>query len=105
MDNDGRNIGQVELRYSKTCQSDWARTTVYDSCGHVNIDARVKRPYQRYPGEEYTAVEYDYTYTVNDRTCVLSKSMVTNMVYVPGTVKAQACGTIDGSAESCTKLI
>jgi hypothetical protein len=96
-------IGEVDLRSSRICQSNWARITVYQSCSYVNIYVNVKRTQQTYQGREYGAVEEPYV--VSNPGCMSMYSMTTSMVYAPGGVKTQACGGIDGYGGSCTKLI
>jgi hypothetical protein len=101
-DASGADIGQVEVRTSVACKSNWARTTVFTSCGHVSVTANVERLYQVYQGIAYPYKNYPYPY---QKDCVTGKSIDTNMVYAPGNVKAQACGTIDGSEEVCTEPV
>lgn len=103
-DNNGHNIGEAQLRYSSTCQSNWARVVVYNSCPYINIFANVKRPDQIYQGTEYVAAQEPYT--ISNPGCVSNFTMYTDMVFAPGTVQAQACGSIEGYyGGGCTKLI
>jgi hypothetical protein len=99
----GNNIGQVELRFSTVCQSNWARTTVYNTCGYTNIYANIQRPDQIYQGKEYVAAQDSFT--INNPGCQSNLQVFTNIVYAPGTVKAEACGSVQGSSLACTILI
>ncbi len=75
----------VELRYSPTCGTNWARTT--SKVGPANLVARV----QRIDGLTYTFSSGKFNYAFSA------------MVYAP-TVKARACGGVNGIS-GCTAYV
>ena len=93
----GATIGEIDLRYSTVCHSNWGRLITYSTCGHSHLVANVTRPSQ---GAFGYAQE---PYTINNPGCRSNLEMYTNIVYAPGSTKAQACGTID-SYTGCTIL-
>ncbi len=84
-DNNGAVIGRVELRYSKTCQSNWSRVT--SNIGAASLSGTINRE----GGGSYSA-KFDNV-----------PSMYTDMVHAPDN-KAQACGSVN-SHTACTNWI
>lgn len=86
-DDRGVTIGEADLRYSTTCQSNWAKLIQYNSSCYVLGSVWVIRPAGQYP---YAKELYNATFSG------CGGSGYTDMVYAPGTVQAQSCGSIDG---------
>lgn len=76
-DNSGKVIGEVDLRWSEKCKSNWAR--VVSNIGTAPISATVTRQ----------SDGLRETYSSNQ-----DSTIYTNMVYSPGSAKA--CGVING---------
>lgn len=80
----GGVVGQVQLRYSPRCGTNWAKVT--SSVGTANIEAEV-----------YTVTDWAY-YSAT------STSVYTDMVYAPNGVCAYAIGAINGGPWSSTAV-
>jgi len=85
-------IGTVELRYSRACQTNWARVT------RLCRDGRHLHAYLR--DEAGNIIEATQAEAESPRVAVYGP-----MWYAPtGKVRVQACGVIDGCDEVCTGL-
>lgn len=88
----GKTVGTVELRFSRSCQTNWARLT--RDCD----EGRHLRAYLR-----------DADGNIIDSTIVEAETsaiyVYTSMWYAPtGVVAVRACGVIEGCDEVCTNL-
>ena len=87
-DEHGSPIGEVDLRFSPTCGTNWTYVKSYIGPDELNGTVYRVNPY---PLSE----SYGIT---------LSVDMHTDMVYAPATYTAYACGQMENYSSNCTAL-